>query len=78
MKATLLNPLFLVIAISLIILSLSIFRSVFMAFAETVGPGDPCPDPGHCTCINGVLHDDLMQFPINDGCRSNSDGSITD
>jgi len=36
--------------------------------------GDPCPDPGHCTCINGVLHDDLMQFPINDGCRSDSNG----
>jgi hypothetical protein len=39
---------------------------------------DPCPDPGHCTCINGVLHDDLMpRFPINDGCRSDSNGNPT-
>ena len=30
--------------------------------------GDPCPDPGHCTCRGGVLHDALIQFSVNDGC----------
>jgi hypothetical protein len=30
--------------------------------------GDPCPDPGQCTCRGGVLHDALIQFTVNDGC----------
>jgi len=30
--------------------------------------GDPCPDPGHCTCRGGVLQDALLQFSVNDGC----------
>jgi hypothetical protein len=33
-----------------------------------MGLGDPCPDPGHCTCRGGVLHDALLQFTVNDGC----------
>lgn len=35
---------------------------------NTMAVGDPCPDPGHCTCIGGVLHDALLQFSVNDGC----------
>ena len=31
-------------------------------------PGDPCPDPGQCTCKGGVLHDTLIRFSVNDGC----------
>jgi hypothetical protein len=35
---------------------------------QAAGPSG-CPDPGHCTCINGVMHDDLMpDYPINNGC----------
>lgn len=31
--------------------------------------GDPCPDPGFCTCENGILHDSKMpSFSVNDGC----------
>ena len=58
------------------IVGLTAVTGLTKVFAETVTDGDPCPDPGHCTCINGVLHDDLMQFPINDGCHTNADGSI--
>jgi hypothetical protein len=45
--------------------------------------GDPCPDPGHCTCRGGVLHDALLQFSVNDGCFAcgvneyNQDGLCT-
>ena len=45
--------------------------------------GDPCPDPGHCTCKGGVLHDALLQFSVNDGCFAcgvteyNQDGLCT-
>ena len=45
--------------------------------------GDPCPDPGHCTCRGGVLHDALLQFTVNDGCfkcgvsEYNKDGLCT-
>jgi hypothetical protein len=45
--------------------------------------GDPCPDPGHCTCSGGVLHDALLQFTVNDGCfkcgvsEYNQDGLCT-
>jgi hypothetical protein len=31
--------------------------------------GDPCPDPGHCTCTSqGVLYDPLIKFSESDGC----------
>jgi hypothetical protein len=41
----------------------------FAGNAMAQGGGDPCPDPGHCTCTSqGVLHDPLLQFSVNDGC----------
>jgi len=45
--------------------------------------GDPCPDPGQCTCKGGVLHDAAIQFTVNDGCfkcgvsEYNKDGLCT-
>ena len=75
--------------ISIVLIAIAVAGVTGVEFAgKTLGDprmtaGDPCPDPGHCTCRGGVLHDALLQFSVNDGCFAcgvseyNQDGLCT-
>ena len=53
------------IALAAVLLTSTGVVFVGMAMAR----GDPCPDPGFCTCENGILHDSKMpDFSLNDNC----------
>jgi hypothetical protein len=55
--------------IPIILIAIAVAGVTGVEFAGNVmALGDPCPDPGHCTCRGGVLHDALIQFSVNDGC----------
>ena len=55
--------------IPIVLIAIALEGVTGLEFAENaMALGDPCPDPGHCTCKGGVLHDALLQFSVNDGC----------
>ena len=55
--------------IPIVLIAITVAGVTGLEFAENaMALGDPCPDPGHCTCKGGVLHDALLQFSVNDGC----------
>jgi len=55
--------------IPIVLIAIAVAGVTVLEFAENaMALGDPCPDPGHCTCKGGVLHDTLLQFSVNDGC----------
>jgi len=70
--------------IPIVLIAIAVAGVTEVEFAgNTMAVGDPCPDPGHCTCRGGVLHDALLQFSVNDGCFAcgvseyNQDGLCT-
>lgn len=71
--------------IPIVLLAIAVVGVTSLEFtSNAMASGDPCPDPGHCTCENGILHDDQMpQFSVNDGCiqcgvtADNPDGICT-
>ena len=55
--------------IPIVLIAIAVAGVTGVEFAgNAMALGDPCPDPGHCTCKGGVLHDALIQFSVNDGC----------
>jgi hypothetical protein len=56
--------------IPIVLLAIAVVGVTSVGFpSNAMAGGDPCPDPGHCTCENGILHDDQMpNFSANDGC----------
>lgn len=55
--------------IPIVLIAIAVAGVTGVEFAgNAMALGDPCPDPGHCTCRGGVLNDTLIQFSVNDGC----------
>jgi hypothetical protein len=54
--------------IPIVLIAIAVAGVTGVEFANAMTVEDPCPDPGHCTCRGGVLHDPLIQFTVNDGC----------
>jgi hypothetical protein len=54
--------------IPIVLIAIAVAGVTGVEFANAMTVGDPCPDPGHCTCRGGVLHDPLIQFTVNNGC----------
>ena len=56
--------------VPIVLIAIAVAAVTGVEFAgNAMAAEDPCPDPGQCTCTRqGVLHDPVLQFSVNDGC----------